>query len=61
MRDGVERSERRERKKRKRWQVHGRSLEHVLNAIRRRGVEASSEAGAERREDEQRRARRRRA
>ena len=48
MRDGIEHSERRERKREKRWEVHGRSLQHVMNAIRRRGEAAKREGAAER-------------
>jgi hypothetical protein len=36
MRDGVARAERQERKARRRMPVHGRSLEAVVNAIRKR-------------------------
>ena len=38
MRDGVRSSEDRDRRKRKRMEVHGRSLEAVLNAIRNKAA-----------------------
>jgi hypothetical protein len=35
--DRTAKRDRRDRKRRKRWPVHGRSLVHVMNAIRKRG------------------------
>jgi hypothetical protein len=55
--DGVERSERREQKRQKRWQVHGRSLEHVLNAIRRRAAEEDGRDPSDGRERQRKRRR----
>ena len=39
--DGAEKGERRERKARKRMPVHGRSLEAVINAIRKRAAKVT--------------------
>ncbi|MQA01008.1 MAG: hypothetical protein GEU80_17115 [Dehalococcoidia bacterium] len=65
MRDGVERGERRDHKRQRRWEVHGRSLQHVLNAIRQRGkaarrAEPSDDGAQARREALRERTRRRR-
>ena len=39
--DRTVKRDRRDQQRRKRWPVHGRSLVHVMNAIRKRGLSKS--------------------
>ncbi len=41
MKDGVRAAERRDQRRRPRQPVHGRSLEHVMRAIAKRGKKAA--------------------
>ncbi len=45
--DRTVKRDRRDQQRRKRWPVHGRSLVHVMNAIRKRGRGKSRSENAE--------------
>ena len=45
--DRTVKRDRRDQQRRKRWPVHGRSLVHVMNAIRKRGLSKSRGKSAE--------------
>ena len=47
MNDRTVKRDRRDQQRRKRWPVHGRSLVHVMNAIRKRGLRKSRGKSAE--------------